>query len=149
MRFAFRAQKNYAPTMNQSLAISRNGVTIGSEERIERSLNGTLPAHIPPLKTTKIDAVSRSRIRRAFAELAQGNMEEVEQWLHQVAEGITDETTGQRLTNPNPREAITLFIELAKFTTPQVKAVSIEVSDGKSVKRMSIAELEASIVGEQ
>ena len=134
--------------MTKSLALARDGVTLSGEEYAERSLNGTLPAHIPPLKTTKIDAVSRSRIRRAFAELAQGNMEEVEEWLHQVADGIVDETTGQRLTNPNPREAITLFIELAKFTTPQVKAVSIEVSDGKSVKRMSIAELEASIVGD-
>ena len=134
--------------MNPQLAIAQDGVTMGSEERMTRSLDGTLPAHIPPLKTTKIDAVSRSRIRRAFAELAQGNMVEVEQWLHQVAEGIVDEATGQRMTNPNPREAITLFIELAKFTTPQVKAVSIEVNDGKATKRMSIAELEASVVGD-
>jgi hypothetical protein len=125
-----------------------NGVTLTSEERAQRSLDGTLPAHIKPLSTTKIDAVSRSRIRRAWAELTQGNMEDVERWLHQVAEGITDETTGQQLTNPNPREALLIFIEMAKFTTPQVKAVSIDVNDGKSVKRMSIAELEASIVGD-
>jgi len=125
-----------------------NGVTLPADERAQRSLDGTLPAHIKPLSTTKIDAVSRSRIRRAWAELTQGNMEDVERWLHQVAEGITDETTGQRLTNPNPKEALLIFIEMAKFTTPQVKAVAIDVHDGKSVKRMSIAELEASIVGD-
>jgi len=125
-----------------------SGVTLTTEQRTEMTLAGTLPAHIKPLSTTKIDAVSRSRIRRAWAELTQGNMEDVEKWLHQVAEGITDEMTGQRLTNPNPREALLIFIEMAKFTTPQVKAVSIDVNDGKSVKRMSIAELEASIVGD-
>ena len=134
--------------MNSHLAVAKDGVTLPSEERMQRSLDGTLPAHIKPLSTTKIDAVSRARCRRAWAELQQGNIEEVEKWLHQVAEGIVDEATGQRLTNPNPREAIALFIEMAKFTTPQVKAVSIEMNDGKSVKRMSIAELEASIVGD-
>lgn len=131
-----------------NLAYVGNGAAMTGEERARRSLDGTLPAHIPPLKTTKIDAVSRARIRRAWAELTQGNIEDVELWLHQVAEGIKDPDTGQLITNPNPREAICLFIEMAKFTTPQVKAVAIDVSDGKSVKRMSIAELEASIVGD-
>lgn len=130
-----------------NLAFIGNGAAMTGEERARRSLDGTLPAHIPPLKTTKIDAVSRARIRRAWAELTQGNIEDVEKWLHQVAEGIKDDE-GRIVTNPNPREAICLFIEMAKFTTPQVKAVAIDVSDGKSVKRMSIAELEASIVGD-
>lgn len=124
------------------------GVTLPREELAERSLNGTLPSHIKPLSTTKIDAVSRSRIRRAWAELTQGNIEAVEEWLHQVAEGIKDPDTGKLLTNPNPREAILLFIEMAKFTTPQVKAVAIDVSDGRSTKRMTIQELEASLVGD-
>lgn len=132
---------------NKSLALAGNGVTLSSEEYARRSLDGTLPAHITPLSTTKIDSVSRSRIRRAWAELTQGNIGDVERWLHQVADGTVD-ANGQRLTNPNPREAVLLFIEMAKFTTPQVKAVAIEVNDGKSVKRMSIAELEASIVGD-
>lgn len=139
--------------MNSNLAIATGGVTMTSEERIQRSLDGTLPDHIKPLSTAKIDTVSRSRIRRAFAELAQGNIEEVEKWLHNVAAGTPDridEDTGVRVpgTTPSPARAIELFIELAKFTTPQVKAVSIEVNDGKAIKRMSIAELEASVVGD-
>jgi len=135
--------------MNSHLAVAANGVTLSSEERISRSLDGTLPAHIKPLSTAKIDAVSRARCRRAWTELQQGNIEYVEAWLHQVAEGITDPDTGQRITNPNPREAILLFIEMAKFTTPQVKAVAIEVNDGKSIRKMSFAELQASVVDEQ
>ncbi len=125
-----------------------SGVTMPSNERMTRSLDGTLPAHIPPIKTTKIDAVSRTRIRKAFAELAQGNIADVEGWLHQVANGIQD-SEGRVITNPNPREAILLYIQLAEFTIPRVKATAIEINDGKSVKRMSIAELEASLVSDQ
>lgn len=117
------------------------------EERTIRTLDGTLPAHIPPLKTTKIDAVSRTRIRRAFAELAQGNIEEVQDWLHLVANGRPEgfDEAGFPVVgiNPQPARAIELFIELAKFSTPQVKAVALEVSDGKSVRRMSMSELMA------
>lgn len=134
--------------MTKSLTLAKDGVTLLGDEYAQRSLDGTLPAHIKPLSTTKIDAVSKSRIRRAFAELAQGNIEDVEAWLHAVANGTTNPATGQQLTMPSPARAIELFIELAKFTTPQVKAVSVEVNDGRSVKRMTVAELEASIVGD-
>jgi hypothetical protein len=139
--------KETAPGTSLAYAPKGSGVHMPEAERVERSLTKTMPAHIPALTTAKIDAVSRSRIRRAWAELTQGNIEDVERWLHQVATGIRDEE-GRIITNPNPREAILLFIEMAKFTTPQVKAVSIDMNDGKSIKRMSIAELEASIVGD-
>jgi hypothetical protein len=92
--------------------------------------------------------VSRARSRRAFAELAQGNVEHVEAWLHQVAGGVVD-ADGKLVTNPNPREAILLFIQLAEFTIPRVKASTIEVNDGKKVTRMTMAELQASVVDEQ
>ena len=129
-------------------AVARDGVHMTSEERAQRSLDGTLPAHIPPLSTAKLDAVSRARCRRAWAELQQGNIESVELWLHQVAAGTPDridEATGARIqgTNPNPRAAIELFIEMAKFTTPQVKAVAIEMTDSKGTHRMTVTELEA------
>ena len=114
---------------------------------MERSLNGTLPAHIPPLSVGKIDNVSRARIRRAFAELAQGNIEQVEAWLHQVAAGVFD-SEGKMLRAPNPAQAIELFTELAKFTIPQVKAVAVDITDKGGTRRYSMAELQ-SIVSEQ
>ena len=136
-------------------AVAENGVTLPSEERIQRSLDGTLPAHIKPISTAKIDAVSRSRIRRAFAELAQGNIEQVEGWLQSVASGTPDTVdmeTGAKTrgTAAAPARAIELFIELAKFTTPQVKAIAVDVTDSKgNAKRLTTAELMASIVAEQ
>ena len=118
-----------------------------SEERIERSLNGTLPAHIPALSVGKIDNVSRARIRRAFAELAQGNIENVEAWIHQVACGVFD-SEGKMLRAPNPAGAVELFIELAKFTVPQVKAIAVDITEKGGTKRYSMAELQT-IVSEQ
>lgn len=122
-----------------------------TEERAERSLNGTLPAHIPALSVGKIDGVSRARIRRAFAELAQGNLEHVEQWLHDLAGGVPDRfVDGNKVPGraPNPALAIQLFIELAKFTVPQQKAVSVDVTDKTGTRRYSMSELQ-SIVSEQ
>jgi hypothetical protein len=131
----------------KSLALLGPGFAIGTEERIERSLNGTLPAHIPPLSVGKIDNVSRSRIRRALAELAQGNMPHVERWLHELANGEFD-AEGKCIRAPNKGAAIAYFLELMKFTVPQVKAVTLDVSEKGNGKRYSMAELQ-SIVSEQ
>jgi len=130
-----------------ALAITGPGYAISAEERAERSLAGTLPAHIPALSVGKINNVSKARIRRAFSELAQGNVENVEQWLHAVAAGVMG-TNGSWITKPDPRAAIELYMALAEFTIPKVKAIAIDVNDGKSTKRYSMAELQ-SIVSEQ
>jgi hypothetical protein len=132
-------------------AIVAPGYAMPSEERITRTLDGTLPAHIPALTVGKIDNVSRTRIRRAFAELAQGNIENVEAWLHALAAGSPDQIIdGHKIpgARPNPALAIQLFIELAKFTVPQQKAVSVDITDKGGTKRYSMAELQT-IVSEQ
>jgi hypothetical protein len=71
----------------KSLAVVGPGYAMSGEERAQRSLDGTMPAHIPTLSVGKIDNVSRARIRRAFAELCQGNIAQVEAWMHEVAVG--------------------------------------------------------------
>lgn len=130
-----------------ALAIVGPGYAISAEERAARSLDGTLPAHIPALTVGKINNVSKARIRRAFSELAQGNIENVEQWLHAVAAGIMGEN-GQWIVKPDPRSAIELYMSLAEFTTPRVKAIALDITDGKGTKRLTMAELN-SIVSEQ
>jgi len=136
------------------LALLGPAFQMGTEERITRSLDGTMPAHAPRgavLSVGKIDNVSRARIRRAFAELAQGNISAVEEWLHQLAEGRPDQVIdGNRVpgARPDPATAIQLFIELAKFTLPQVKAIAVDVTDKTGSRRLSLAELQ-SIVSEQ
>jgi hypothetical protein len=131
------------------LAAVGEGYALSSEERMTRSLNGTLPAHIPALSVGKIDNVARARIRRAFSELAQGNIENVERWLHEVAAGTPDPSMpGRWLVQPSPRAAVELFMQLAEFTTPRLKAIALDVTENGGKKRYSMAELQ-SIVAEQ
>lgn len=107
-----------------------------SEERILRSLDGTLPADIPALPLSKIDNVTRSRIRHSMAELAAGNIDNVNRWLHKVAE-------------TSPAKAIELYIELLQFSLPKVKAIAVDVrSKDGSLAKLSMAEL-SSIVSDQ
>jgi hypothetical protein len=132
-----------------ALAAVGEGYALPSEERIARSLNGTMPAHIPTLSVGKIDKVSKARIRYALSELAQGNIENVEHWLHEVAAGIPDPNApGRWIVMPAPRVAVELFMQLAEFTVPRLKAIALDVTENGGKKRYSMAELQ-SIVAEQ
>ena len=116
---------------------------------MERSLEGTLPAHIPPLSVGKIDNVSKARIRLAFSQLAQGNIEHVERWIHEVALGIKDPTTQKYVRAPNPALAAQLYMSFAEFVIPKVKAVAVSVDERPgNARRLTTAELQ-SIVSEQ
>lgn len=122
--------------MNSNHTYSDGVVHMPSEERIVRSLDGTLPAEIPTLTVGQIDRVTRSRMRHSMAELAQGNVEHVNAWLHKVAE-------------TQPAKAVELFIELIQFSLPKVKAIAVDVrSKDGSVSRLSMAEL-STIVSDQ
>lgn len=107
-----------------------------SEERMLRSLDGTLPPDVPELPLSQINSATRARIRHSMAELAAANIDNVNTWLHQVA--VTQ-----------PAKAVELFIELIQFSLPRVKAVSVDVrSKDGSLSRLSMSELQ-SIVSEQ
>lgn len=136
-------------------------VRMGAEERTERTLNGTLPVNVPPLKLGTINNISKARIRRDLAEFTAGNVGELNHWLHQVADGRPPQYENDALTGlpklvdagskPNPALAIQLFLAVAEFTMPKLKAVAVEISDpnGAPLKRYTMAELEAAVVAEQ
>lgn len=122
--------------MNNKHAYSDGVVHMPSEERMLRSLDGTLPPDVPALPLSKIDNVTRSRIRHSMAELAAGNIDNVNRWLHKVAE-------------TSPAKAIELYIELLQFSLPKVKAIAVDVrSKDGSLAKLSMAEL-SSIVSDQ
>jgi hypothetical protein len=80
--------------------------------------------------------VTRERIRFAFSELAALNVDNVHKWLGEVAQ-------------QSPAKAIELFMQLASYTLPQLKATAIDVRSGDgSVKNISYAELAAKVVQE-
>jgi hypothetical protein len=76
-------------------------------------------------------------VRAAFAELAVRNFDSIQHWLDQVA-------------HDSPAKAIELFIQLAEFSVPKLRAAAIDArsSDG-SVKQLSYADLEACVVSSQ
>lgn len=140
------------PPMNfgKHATINADGTGHTSEERLQLAL--TDPNNPNALKQGQVRAISQNRIRSAIAELAYGNIENVHQWMQQVATGITGTNAeGQTitLTRPDPKAAVELFLAVAEYALPKLKAVAIDVrsSDG-SVKQLSVSDLEK-IVSEQ
>jgi hypothetical protein len=108
--------------------IDADGSALTTEQRMALAL--ITPDAPAALSQGVVRAVTQNRIRAAMAELSHGEIESVRTWLHDVA-------------RDNPAKAIELFIELAQFSLPKLKAVAVDVrsSDG-SVKTMSVSELE-------
>ena len=125
------------PGMNQfarHATIEADGTALSTEQR----LNLALIAPDDPRALTQgvTRQVTQNRIRAAMAELAHGKIERVSAWLEDVA-------------RTNPAKAVELFMQLAEYSLPKLKAVAIDVrsSDG-SVKQLSVSDLEK-IVSEQ
>jgi len=58
---------------------------------------------------------TQNQIRQAFHQLASQNIDAVQTWLHTTAQD-------------SPAKAIELFIELAKFSLPQLKETAVTVT---------------------
>jgi len=110
------------------------------EHSTETRLRAYLVGDMTPgkaLTSARAGKVTRERIRFAFAELAALNVDNVHRWLGEVAQ-------------QSPAKAIELFMQLASYTLPQLKATAIDVRSGDgSVKNLSYAELAAKIVSDQ
>jgi hypothetical protein len=78
-------------------------------------------------------------LRLSISALLEGNVDNVQRWLYEVAK--TD-----------PAEAVELFLRLLEFITPKLRAaaVGLEMHDTthrRPLHEMSIAELEAMVPG--
>jgi hypothetical protein len=117
-------------------AIARDdGTALSSADR--ELLGLTNPSHPLAMPQGQLKKVNGNRIRAAMAELAAMNVENAHAWLAQLAAD-------------SPKAALEMFIELAKFSAPQLKAVAIDVRDQGTgdLKRLSVADLEK-IVSDQ
>lgn len=110
-------------------AVVTDDFQMTAEERLRYSL--AQPEAKNAMSLRGVNAITKARIQYGLAELANGNIENVQKWLEQVGE-------------VNPRQAIMLFIELAKFSAAQVKAVEVTTStmDGKPMAQYTLAELQ-------
>ena len=115
-------------------ALANNANVLTTEQRLALALVGDTSPRA--LTVSRAGQLTKARIRYAFAELADMNVDNVHRWLSEVAQ-------------QSPAKAIELFMELAQFSLPKLKAMAIDVrsSDG-SVKTLSYADLER-VVSEQ
>ena len=117
-----------------TIADPTTGNYLTQQERMALALIGDTSPQA--MKLARAGTLTKARIRYAFAELADMNVDNVHKWLGEVAQ-------------QSPAKAIELFMELAQFTLPKLKAMAIDVrsSDG-SVKTLSYSDLER-VVSEQ
>ncbi len=107
--------------------ITKHGDLLGTAERTALSL--VQPKHPAAMSQALVKAVTQNRIRASMAELAHGNIDFVNECLHKVA-------------LDSPAKAVELFIELAKFSLPQMKETAVTVTQNNSSKTYTIKELE-------
>lgn len=130
----------------QHTLIQADGTALTTEERLDLALRD--PAAPAALTPHQVKGITQNRIRSAMAELAHGSIDDVKKWMTQTAEGLRD-SDGKMVSMPNPKAAVELFLQLAEFSLPKLKAVAIDVrSPDGSMKTLSVADLEK-IVSEQ
>lgn len=95
------------------------------------------------LTPRQANAITKARTQLALSQLAEGNVDNVQQWLRQVGERA-------------PAEAIRLYMELLEFGLPRLKAAQVNLNadmtpgaGGRNLQDLSIDELQNSLVGEQ
>lgn len=94
------------------------------------------------LTPRQANAITKARTQLALSQLAEGNVDNVQQWLRQVGERA-------------PAEAIRLYMELLEFGLPRLKAAQVNLNadmtpgTGRNLADLSIDELQNSLVGEQ
>lgn len=102
--------------------VANNSDLLGLDERTALSL--VQPTHRLALSQAMVKAITQNRIRQAMSLLAHENIENVHAWLAEVAKD-------------SPAEAVRLFIELAKFSLPQLKETAVTVTQNGSAKTYS------------
>lgn len=98
------------------------------------------PGRPPPnlkLVLKEGERATTPRIRSMVNELLAGNVDNANYWLQQVAAA-------------NPKVALELFIEMAQFSLPKLKAVAVQVDDrnAENPRALSFAQLQQVIQGE-
>lgn len=95
-----------------------------------------LPPDPTKMEQKALKQYTQQKIRQAFHQLAMGNLDAVQSWLHDVAKD-------------SPAKAIELFIEMAKFSLPQLKATEMTVTtENKTRTFTSSADILAELNGE-
>lgn len=89
-----------------------------------------LPPDPTKMQAARLKQYTQQKIREAFHQLAMNNLDSVQGWLHELAKD-------------SPAAALDRFIELAKFSLPQLKetAVTVNNNQGRTITFTSSADI--------
>lgn len=93
-----------------------------------------LPPDPTKMQAARLKQYTQQKIREATQQLAMNNIDAVQTWLHRVSED-------------SPARAVELYIELMKFSLPQLKetAVTMNTNQGKTYTFTSSADIAAQL----
>lgn len=104
-----------------------------TEDRLELSVLN--PGSRGTLTLPTVNKVTIARIRHAMMNLTHELYPDVLKWIRDVGA-------------INPKVGVELFLELAQFSLPKLKAIAVAVSDATDTRKLSNEELQR-IVSEQ
>jgi hypothetical protein len=82
-----------------------------------------------------------SRAREAIALLVEGNIERLQGWLDEIAEGKKGKD-GVFIVSPNPTKAFELLQSLLEYHVPKLSRAEMTVEDAGPIETKDISDLE-------
>jgi hypothetical protein len=82
-----------------------------------------------------------SRVREAIALLVEDNIERLQGWLDEIAEGKKGKD-GVFIVQPNPTKAFELLLSLLEYHVPKLSRAEMSVQDAGSIETQDISDLE-------
>jgi hypothetical protein len=129
-----------SPADRIALGLDEPGEQQHASEFSGAATAGAMPARPAPnlrLLLKEGDRATTPKIRTMLNELIAGNVDNANYWLQQVAAG-------------SPKIALELYIELAQFSLPKLKAVAVQIDDkSDNPRRLSFEELQRTLVSDQ
>ncbi len=129
-----------SPADRLALGLDEPGEQQHASEFSGTATAGAMPARPAPnlrLLLKEGDRATTPKIRTMLNELIAGNVDNANYWLQQVAAG-------------SPKIALELYIELAQFSLPKLKAVAVQIDDkSDNPRRLSFEELQRTLVSDQ
>lgn len=76
--------------------------------------------------------------REVVAKFVDGNLDRLQAWLDQIAEGVWDEAEGKWVVPPDPLKAFQMVTTLLEYHIPKLQRVDMSVTGEVTVKTFNI-----------
>ncbi len=127
---------------------------LSAADRIALGLDDPPPGQseqefLPAMRPTTVD--TKPNVRLALKEGEKATAPKIRSLVNELLAGNIQnaDTALKQLFALNPKAALELYIELSKFSLPQLKAVAVGIEDNSANPRaLTFAQLQQALVGE-